>query len=223
MRDLIIIARYPKPGTSKTRLGRQIGYENSAELAQCILEDLMATASLVCDITIAAPSLEDAVLFKNSYPSRRIFTASRMHILYQGLESIKNNFKTKPEHHIISLLGDMLVTEQDLDTWYASFQRHDLLFGLSHDGGLYMTGMKNTFGQKFVCYLTDTPTYSNFIAACYKSLKHFPRIRFAHIKRDIDFLDDLFAQEIPLQYTKTRNFIKNHQYYFPRAYVQLYT
>ena len=81
MRDLLILSKFPRAHRSKTRLGKSVGYENSAKLAQFLLEDIVNTASQVCDVTIASP-YGDEPAFRNAYSHWNFYGEGSSFIFY---------------------------------------------------------------------------------------------------------------------------------------------
>jgi glycosyltransferase A (GT-A) superfamily protein (DUF2064 family) len=189
MQDLLIINKYPNEGTSKTRLGRDVGYEKSANLARLLLEDLIHNASQVCGVTVVSP-LGDLDKFRSKYPELEVYGAP-VGLIPSLSCSIQHQYDRKNSKKVIVITGDIIASEEEIDGWFNDLKSHNLIIGPTRDFRFYQAGLDEEFGERFAQYLSENPSFENFLYAGFKTVLGIPKIKISGIKRDIDTLDDL--------------------------------
>jgi len=208
MQDLLIVNKFPTEGKSKTRLGKQIGYDSSSQIARLLLEDLIHNASQVCAVTIVSP-IEDVDKFKTEYPEISVYGAPNG--LIPSLScSIKHQYLTQKSGKVIAITGDIVSNEEEINGWFNDLSTHDLLVGPTQDLRLYLAGLDYEFGEYFSQELSANPSLRNFLYACFRGISHLPRTKIGKIKRDIDTLDDLrnLPSNIPAVSDRTRDYAR---------------
>jgi uncharacterized protein len=189
--ELIVFAREPIPGRTKTRLCPPLDGETAAALYESFLRDVLATARAIPDvkITIAYTPESDPAYFARfapdlcSFPQHGATLGERMANAFeqclQGERSallIGSDFPTLPASHLIA--GFDLLT-----------QGTDAVFGPSDDGGYYLVGMAR-LQRRLLCDIPmSTPTVLTDSLALAKQLEL--RVELAPAHYDIDDGTDL--------------------------------
>lgn len=189
MRDLIILNKFPCAGRSKTRLGKDIGYRESAHIAKLLLEDFVDNASRVCDVTVAC-SIEDAGKFLGHYPGLNVYGGAEG-LFHRLSESVRHQYNDKNTDKVIVATGDIIASEGKIDEWFKELSSYDLSVGPTKDFRFYRAGLTKKFGEKFSRSLSENPNLVRFLYAGARALFSFPKIKIGKTKRDIDTLYDL--------------------------------
>lgn len=145
---LYIAAKAPRPGVAKTRLGRDIGDEGAVALYKAFLSDLAARFARtpftpVWYVTPPDAWPDIAPLVGEGSEDRVAIQAGddwteRQRRLF--LEAA-----ARGEERILLLASDSpQLTVEVVEKAFRELDRHDLVFGPTHDGGYYLIGMRAT-------------------------------------------------------------------------------
>ena len=189
MRDLLILNKFPSAGKSKTRLGKTIGYKESAHVAMLLLEDLVRNASRVSNVTVVCPS-NDICSFSEHYPGLKTY-GTKKGLIHQLSQSMIYKYDNINSDKVIAITGDILASEETMDEWFSDLKNYDLLVGPTNDLGFYLAGLNKKFGGVFSGFLSENSGMVNFFYSGAISLFHLPKIKICRAKRDIDYIDDL--------------------------------
>ena len=142
---LYIIAKAPRIGLAKTRLGRTMGHEAAVSLYRAFLRDLgmrFADAPFECgwyvtppdawkDISpLVAPGRESRVLLQSGGD-----LTERQRELFLGAAA-------RGEERVVLIASDSPhLTVEVVEQAFRELDRHDLVFGPTYDGGYYLIGM----------------------------------------------------------------------------------
>src|SRR5947209_2536528 len=149
---LVVMARYPGPGKTKTRLARTIGQTQAAHLYQAFLTDLASRfVGLDCDlhwtytpanvdyqtfITALAPALAQQMW---SFPQQGADFAERLHHAFQWTE--QHGFQ-----RTIVIGSDSPHIRPDIITQTIEALEHaDVVLGPADDGGYYLIAMHKPY------------------------------------------------------------------------------
>jgi len=144
---LYIIAKAPRVGLSKTRLGRTIGHEAAVSLYQAFLRDLgarFADVPFECGWYVTPPDAWDDIspLVGPCGHDKRVLLqkdgdlAERQRELFSGAAS-------RGEERIVLIASDSpQITIGVVEEAFRELDRHDLVFGPTYDGGYYLIGMR---------------------------------------------------------------------------------
>lgn len=153
---LYIIAKAPRVGLAKTRLGRTIGHEAAVSLYRAFLRDLgarfagapSADAPFECGwyVTPADAWAEISPLVD----PRRSETRSGTRVILQGggglAERQRDLFRgaaARGEERVVLIASDSpQLTVEVVNQAFRELDRHDLVFGPTYDGGYYLIGMR---------------------------------------------------------------------------------
>ncbi len=145
MRDaLYVIARAPRPGSAKTRLGRTIGHERAVTLYRAFLQDLAARFS-------GAPfALGWYVTPPDAWAEISPLVGESGQVLFQGegdlTERQRELFRGaagRGEERTVLIASDSPhLTVEVVEDAFRRLERQDLVFGPTYDGGYYLIGMR---------------------------------------------------------------------------------
>ena len=211
MKDLLIMMKFPTPGRSKTRLGKDIGYETSAQFAKYMLEDMVAEASKTCNVTISCPN-RDIDDFSRAYPDWNLCHRTGESLSLGLPNSFKYIYDKKDAEKVIAVTGDLILSEKELDSYFNHLDNSNILVGPTYDFRFYLAGFDEKYGNRFASYLDKPITHMNFFTSCIKTIATAPKIKIMDRKRDIDNLHDLRLTEFPDHYAKTQEFLKQEGY-----------
>ncbi len=141
---LYVIAKAPRVGFAKTRLGRTIGHERAIVLYQAFLRDLAARFSR------SSFALGWYVTPADGWPEISPLTGETGRVLLQGegdlTERQRELFRgtaSRGEERTVLIASDSphLAVEVVEDA-FRCLDRQDLVFGPTYDGGYYLIGMR---------------------------------------------------------------------------------
>lgn len=147
MRDfLYVAAKAPREGVAKTRLGREVGDEAAVGLYRAFLRDLAARfegASFPVGWYVTPPDAwpEISPLVNGHGETRVLFQGDgdwteRQRDLFGGAEE-------RGEERVVLIASDSpQLTVGVVEAAFRELDRHDLVFGPTHDGGYYLIGMR---------------------------------------------------------------------------------
>lgn len=148
MRMLYIAARAPRPGFTKTRLGRSIGYDAAAALYAAFLADLahrFLSAPFGVGWFVTPPDAWPEIVAaipahartSASIPQPAGDWAARQRALFAGMAY-------RGEERTILIASDSPHIETEtVQHAFDLLERHDLVLGPVHDGGYFLIGMRN--------------------------------------------------------------------------------
>lgn len=152
MRDnesIIIMSKYPSLGNSKTRLGRYIGYEKSARIAQSLLDDTLDVSRMYTDNVYISCPKDDEKLFEENYPDIDLLSSQKssgcMHDSVISLETVFNE----------TLSNKAAIISPDTPSFDTSFfgnvfeelDKNRYVVGFNRDKKPYMLGLNKKFAE----------------------------------------------------------------------------
>ena len=180
--------KFPCVGRSKTRLGKSVGYEESAYVAKLLLEDFVDKASDVCDVVVSTPR-SDVHKFAKKYPDFDVY--GRNEDLMKGLvETIRDSYVDN-SGKFVAVTGDVIVSKNDISSWFDDLSKYDLSIGPTRDWSFYRIGFSEKFGTNFIGTNPEKLDSRYFSNVFWKLFSHFPKINIGTAKRDIDNIEDL--------------------------------
>jgi len=141
---LYVIARAPRPGFAKTRLGRSIGHERAIILYRAFLRDLAARFS-------ASPfALAWYVTPPDAWPEISSLTGETGRVLFQGegdltwrQRELFREAASRGEERTVLIASDSPhLTVEIIEEAFRCLDRQDIVFGPTYDGGYYLIGMR---------------------------------------------------------------------------------
>lgn len=150
--SLIIVAKKPQPGSTKTRLCPPFTPEGAAEFYGCLMRDTLALAMKLkgVDLTLAFTPSSAMDYFQSLVPDgfclipqkgnglgERLYNALA-HELDQGYRKaviMNSDGPTLPLGHLVEA--------------FAGLDYADVTLGMGHDGGYYLIGLKHLYPELF--------------------------------------------------------------------------
>jgi uncharacterized protein len=141
---LWVIARAPRIGFAKTRLGRTIGHERAIVLYQAFLRDLAGrfARSPFAPGWYVTPS--------DAWPEISSLTGETGRVLFQGGGDLAERQRelflgatSRGERRTVLIASDSPhLTVEVVEEAFRRLDRQDLVFGPTYDGGYYLIGMR---------------------------------------------------------------------------------
>jgi uncharacterized protein len=215
---LVVMARYPQVGTTKTRLARTIGHEEAVRLYRAFLTDLahkFAGQANGCDLYWAyTPAEENYMSFMttlvpsltqhmHAFPQQGIDLGARLHHVFRWTHdrSYQSTIVIGSDSPQISL--KIIIQAQK------ALNKADVVLGPADDGGYYLIAMRRPYDV-----FRDIPMSTSIVAQKTIELAQSQSLK-VHILEhlfDIDELPDLMRlaqllEEDSLLAPETANFL----------------
>lgn len=190
-RALIIFAKEPAVGQTKTRLAGLLGPEGAAELYRHLLLDTVAMARRVRDVRLAVAYAPEAAapFFRALLPEALLFPQRGGDIGERMDDALRAMLDAG--HTQVALVGSdiPLLSAQMVEQAFAKLDDADAVFGPSEDGGYYLIGVTRPQPEllRSITYSTSSVLYETLLRAAPLG------VRFALLPAtyDIDTPDDL--------------------------------
>lgn len=139
---LYVIAKAPRPGFAKTRLGRAIGHERAIALYKAFLEDL--AARFACE----SFGFGWYVTPPGSWPEISEVTGDAERVVYQGEGDLADRQREffretakRGERAVLIGADAPHLSIESIEEAFRALDDHDLVFLPTHDGGYCLIGM----------------------------------------------------------------------------------
>ncbi len=144
---LYIIAKAPRAGLAKTRLGRTIGDEAAIVLYKAFLWDLaarFAEAPFECGWYVTPPDAWDDLspLVDRGSPEAKILLQGEGDLSERQRELFRGAAARGEEKVVLVASDSPQLTIGVVERAFSELDRHDLVFGPTYDGGYYLIGMR---------------------------------------------------------------------------------
>jgi len=143
-RTLVIMAKAPKPGMVKTRLGQSLPSPAVIALYRCLLEDTVALAKSLTSVEVAVMCPEpDEDELADLLGSTVQIVAQEGEGLAAGLTSVFRHFTAGGRQQVVAFNSDSPhLAPSVLGNAFEILASHDVVVGPTHDGGYYLVGAK---------------------------------------------------------------------------------
>jgi uncharacterized protein len=141
-RVLVIMAKAPRPGHTKTRLARELPGADVLALYSCLLADTIALALSVpaTDVVVMAPA-SDLTELSALLPGDVGAVAQQGEGLASALASVFASFTADGSRRVIAFDCDTPhLPARILDDAFGLLLAHDIVVGPTDDGGYYLVG-----------------------------------------------------------------------------------
>lgn len=141
---IVIMAKAPREGRVKTRLGAAYPAAQIVELYRCLLQDTLALACSIAatDVAVMAPP-EDLDELAPLLPAGVTGRAQRGTGLADGLSSVFEAFTADRPRRVLAFNSDSPhLPAAVLGDAFAALRTHDLVAGPTEDGGYYLVGAR---------------------------------------------------------------------------------
>lgn len=201
---LIVFARFPEPGKTKTRLVSALGAENAARLQESLTRRTLASAH---SLGIARHShLEvrfaggDAERMIHLYGSEAQYVPQQGDDLGERLEEAVTTAFAKGTERLIVIGTDCPdLNAEKLNEAFVALDETDVVLGPAEDGGYYLIGMKRCHPALFRDIAWSSERVLEQTVAKARSLNC--KVRMLPKLTDVDHPDDLIAcRRYPLEF-----------------------
>jgi rSAM/selenodomain-associated transferase 1 len=157
---LVIIAKEPQIGTTKTRLSPPLDLAEAAELFEALLADTIALASSVkeVDLAVAVTPPESIGYFERKTPLGTILIPVTCDNIGDCLLQVFDELFQRGYPKVLAFNSDgPSLPKEYIHLAVRLLDDHDLVFGPSEDGGYYLVGSKELFSEIFTGIKWSTP------------------------------------------------------------------
>lgn len=198
-RALLVIAKRPRPGRTKTRLTPPLSPEQASQLYECFLRDTLNLARTVPAVTrfiLYAPPAESAY-FRRFAPDFGLL-AQTGHGLGERLDNGLTHCLNNGFEQVVVMNSDgPTLPATHLSQAFTLLDDVDVVLGPSEDGGYYLIGLTRPQPQLLREVQMSTPRVLRDTLA----LAEEERLRVSLLPRwyDVDTIDDLQRMALELQ------------------------
>ena len=149
---LIVVAKKPDPGFTKTRLCPPFTPEEAAEFYRCLMLDTLALVSRLegIDRTLACTPPHSVPYFQNLVPDGFRLVPQKGNNLGERLANgLAHHFELGYRRVVIMNSDGPTLPIAHLQEAFSSLNLADITLGMGHDGGYYLIGMKRLHPELF--------------------------------------------------------------------------
>ena len=149
---LIIVAKKPEPGLTKTRLCPPFTPEAAAEFYSCLMRDTLALAARLpgVDLTLAYTPASARDYFKKWVPNGFQLSAQQgAHLGERLANALAHHLERGYRRTVIMNSDGPTLPLAYLKEAFTELDRADVTLGMGHDGGYYLIGLKQMVPQLF--------------------------------------------------------------------------
>ena len=141
---IVVMARQPVPGSTKTRLAAALGDETAASLYAAFLLDTIATCRRVARLLVTyAPDSPDAALYFRDIAPEAMFAVQPDAPFGARLSAAMQAAFDRGCERVAIIGSDIPHMESVwLNDAFASLDDHDVALGPTQDGGYYLLGLR---------------------------------------------------------------------------------
>jgi hypothetical protein len=188
-----LFVRNPVPGKVKTRLARDIGYENACNFYQVMVKDILNN---ITSINMPVYLFHDGI--NSSGLPREWIDASYAVVAQQG-DSIGErmaaafNLLFSDNLHQVALIGSDIpgLDSQLLMAAFQAFESHDVAIVPAYDGGFCLIALRNIHHPQRFFQNIDWSTSLVMQATVERLNEYGLRVKLLKSRQDIDTYDDL--------------------------------
>jgi rSAM/selenodomain-associated transferase 1 len=143
--SLIVVAKRPEPGFTKTRLCPPFTPGEAAQFYRCLMLDTLALAARVTDVAhcVAYTPVEAHSYFQNLVPEGFSLIPQNGADLGERLSNALNDRFQHGNRKVVVMNSDgPTLPLPFLKEAFRQLQHYDITLGKGHDGGYYLIGMK---------------------------------------------------------------------------------
>lgn len=189
-RILVIMAKAPKPGAVKTRLGDALPPAAVTALYCCLLQDTIALAKSLTKVDVAVMCREsDKEELADLLGNTVLIVEQKGEGLAAGLASVFRDFTAAGQHVIAFNSDSPHLPASVLHDAFESLSTNDVVVGPTHDGGYYLVGARADHPTLFENDGLGTSSAMERLLARTRSLEL--STGFTEVFYDIDVADDL--------------------------------
>lgn len=149
---LIIVAKKPEPGLTKTRLCPPFTPETAAEFYGCLMRDTLALAGRLpgVDLTLAYTPASARDYFQKWVPDGfRLTPQQGAHLGERLANALVHHLQGGYRRVVIMNSDGPTLPLTHLKEAFTELDRADVTLGMGHDGGYYLIGLKQMVPELF--------------------------------------------------------------------------
>jgi rSAM/selenodomain-associated transferase 1 len=203
-RVLVIMAKAPRPGTVKTRLGPSLPLQAVTEFYRCLLDDTLALAQSLDGVEIAIMCPDSDVSELAEFAGSRVsVVAQNGQGLAAGLTSVFAHFARHHARRIIAFNSDSPhLPGSVLEKAFETLAVQDVVVGPTYDGGYYLVGAIASYPTLFT---GDGMGTGNALERLLSGARDLDlSVGFVDLFYDIDVAEDLVQLAADLQLAPSR-------------------
>jgi len=146
--SLIVVAKKPEPGFTKTRLCPPFSFEEAADFYRCLMLDTLELAARInnVDHTLAYTPPQALTYFKQIVPDGFNLVPQQGSDLGERLANVlAGQFELGYRKAVIMNSDGPTLPKAHLEEAFTGLDRADVTLGMGHDGGYYLIGMKQMY------------------------------------------------------------------------------
>jgi len=203
-RVLVIMAKAPRPGAVKTRLAPGLSLNAVIAFYCCLLDDTLSLARSLGDVEIAIMCPDSDVNELSQLAGNEAsVVAQQGEGLAAGLTSVFAHFAEDHQRSIIAFNSDSPhLPRSVLEDAFETLAAHDVVVGLTHDGGYYLVGAKTSHPALFAGDGMGTSSALERLLSRARALEL--SVGFLDPFYDIDVADDLIRLAAELRLAPER-------------------
>ena len=150
--SLIVVAKKPEPGSTKTRLCPPFTPEAAAEFYGCLMRDTLALAVRLqgVDLTLAFTPSSAIDYFQSLVPDGFRLISQKGNGLGERLSNALGHHLDQGYRKAVIMNSDGPTLPLDyLADAFAGLDHADVTLGMGHDGGYYLMGVKHLYPELF--------------------------------------------------------------------------
>ena len=150
--SLIVVAKKPEPGLTKTRLSPPFTPEAASEFYDCLMGDTLALAEQLSgvDLTLAYTPASAVDYFQNLVPNGFTLIPQRgAHLGERLANALAFHFNQGYRRAVIMNSDGPTLPLAHLQAAFAELDHTDVTLGMGHDGGYYLIGLKQMVPELF--------------------------------------------------------------------------
>ena len=147
---LVLLAKKPEPGRSKTRLAQDVGTETATRLAEAFLLDTLD----LCDdfdarFLIAHAPASGGSWFRERCPTAELIAQPDTTFEERILHALGTAFERGAKRCVILGMDTPQLEASTLANAFRALDAHDVSIGPSEDGGYYLVGLRQLESRLF--------------------------------------------------------------------------
>ncbi len=150
--SLIVVAKKPEAGLTKTRLCPPLTAAAAAEFYGCLMRDTLALAGRLSgvDLTLAYTPASAKEYFQKWVPNGFSLTPQRgAHLGERLANALAHHLERGYRRAVIMNSDGPTLPLTHLKEAFAELDRADVTLGMGHDGGYYLIGLKQIVPELF--------------------------------------------------------------------------
>ena len=148
MESLGIFAKFPQAGKVKSRLGKTIGYQESADLYHCFIKDIITRCSNVADkrtLCYSPDTIDSSTWFKKlAGDDYDLWLQPEVDLGSRMISFVQVEFDQQADKVVIIGTDSPSLPLHFIEEAFLKLNQADVVIGPATDGGFYLIGFSNS-------------------------------------------------------------------------------